>query len=28
MNKRAIKGSIESVEFSNKSLNILINENN
>ena len=28
MNKRAIKGSIESVEFSNKSLNILINEDN
>jgi hypothetical protein len=28
MNKRAIKGSIESVEFSNKSLNMLINENN
>ena len=28
MNKRAIKGSIESVEFSNKSLDILINENN
>lgn len=28
MNKRAIKGSLESVEFSNKSLNILINEDN
>ena len=27
MNKRAKKGSIETVEFSNKSLNILINEN-